>query len=453
MRDLLPSLALCSLVVLAPNGDASGAPSVGRARGTASTARPRATVVDMPDVELVPPKFVLDVQIVRTADDDGGRPSVATRAQAENQIAVANAILRRNGGDVALRLHAASNFDDLIESTALNRDCILAPGQTEATINANTDGDVDNNGTVGDAADRDALCDYTTVTNARTAYAIERADRIIVYSRGGDDAIKWDGTRWVFSHPTGGNSWGTTAYVRMPQDLSNPTLLAHEIGHYLHNQHTFDANPQDSAEARAMMEQWIADHPGDDPRGVFDADSRGEYAVHDTPPDPRKTLLKKRHGGDGCDPDPAKGTVTVRVTVDGQETLQVLTPDRSNIMSYFKGCSEFAHRFSKEQYENIHAALAGNRRGLVEGDPGSCYSNGSMPGAVATDDADLVAVLRRVSACIMLTRKPLPWEEVMQVYRRPDDLAPGFRVVGDIAVNAQRERLLLQRLRSPGVED
>ncbi len=159
------------------------------------------------------------------------------------------------------------------------------------------------------------------------------------------------------------------------------------------------------------------------------------------------------HGGTGCELDAAMGTVSIPVTVGTTTTNRTLTPDRANVMSYFKGCAGFDHRFSAGQYARIHAALAGNRRGLVEGDPGDCYSGGSFNGAATTED-HLLNVLRKVAKCMLLVRKPMPWEEVMgQIYSQPSDLPPGFRTKAGIGVHVQREQQLLRRLRAAPLED
>lgn len=447
-------LALLAMIVGIPSAEAGG--GVPKVRPASTTSAP-ATAGNTPTIKLKPPKYVLAVQFVRTADDDGGRASTLTKANAEAAILRANQVYRRNGGDVQFSLHPASNFDELIQSTPLNRDCILAPGQTDATINANTDGDLDNDGKVGSDADLDMLCDKSTSTNARTAYAIARADRIIVYSRGGNDAVEWDGGagHWVASHPSGGASSANGFYVRMPKSFGNDTLLAHEIGHYLHTAHTFGPNPKTVAEAKQQMEQWAIDHPGDDPRKVFDGDSRVEYTVLDTPPDPRASLLIAVHGGDGCDPDPAKGRVTIPVKVGNATTNYVLEPDRALVMSYFKGCAGFNHYQSKGQYEQIHKALTvGNRRGLVEGDPGSCYEKRSDPGVVATTEQQLAAMLRKISKCILLYKRPMPWELVeLDIYSQPEQLPRGFKAIGGIGVHTARETQLLRTLRQAETEE
>lgn len=452
----LPCLALAgglpiraSAQLDAPEPRIEAKSSVGSRPAVVATARPK--------VSIKPPKYRLAVQIVRTADDDGGRASTLTEAKAKAAIERANAVYRRNGGDVQFELHPASNFDELVKSTALNRDCIMAPGQTDATINANTDGDLDNDGAVGTSKDRDILCDYTTSITARTAYAVARADRIIVWSRGGNDAVKWDGGagHWVASHPSGGASSANGYYVRMPKSFGNDTLLAHEIGHYLHTAHTFGSSPKSIAEARQKMETWAANNPGKDPRDVFDGDSRVEYAVHDTPPDPRASLLIAVHGGDGCNTDPAKGRVTVPATVNGVTKNYVLEPDRANVMSYFKGCPGFDHHQSKGQYEQIHLALeSGNRKALVSGTGSSCYESGASPGDLPDTQAKLSALVRKISRCLILAKKPLPWEIVTgEIYSNPAVKRAGFVKRGNVAVHLAKEAALLKSMMMAETEE
>jgi hypothetical protein len=453
---LLPCLTLAGGLPIpafaqldAPEPRTTAKPKIGTKPAVTATAKPK--------ISIKPPKYRIKVQIVRTADDDGGRASTLTEAKAKAAIQRANAVYRRNGGDVQFELHSASNFDELVKSTALNRDCIMASGQTDATINANTDGDLDNDGAVGTSEDRDILCDYTTSITARTAYAVARADRIIVWSRGGNDAVKWDGDagHWVASHPTGGASSANGYYVRMPKSFGNDTLLAHEIGHYLHTAHTFGSSPKSIAEARQKMETWAANNPGKDPRDVFDGDSRVEYAVHDTPPDPRATLLMAVHGGDGCDPDPAKGRVTVPAKVNGETKDYVLEPDRANVMSYFKGCPGFDHHQSKGQYEQIHLALdSGNRKALVGNNGSSCYESSAAPGDLADTQAKLAALVRKISRCLILAKKPLPWEIVTgEIYSNPAVKRAGFVKKGNVAVHLSKENALLKSMMMAETEE
>lgn len=443
--------ALALLVALAATTSAHA--SVGPATPQVDhvpTAGSTVSQTKHPTAKIPPARYTLKIQFVRTADDDGARPSVLTRDGAEAWVAEANRVFRRNGGDVEFVIHSASNFDDLVRSTALNRDCILAPGQTASTIAANTDPDID----------RDTLCDSTTPGNARTAYGLERGDRIVVFSRGGNEALDWVNGHWILDTVGGGQSWGTQSYVRMPGQYGSSTLLAHELGHYLHNPHTFNDNLEvvTVEQAKAEMEAWVAEHPGEHPSRVFDGDAlRDDFDVNDTPADPRGSVLVDAYNEahprgpkkDKCHAD--VGSVTIAVRVGGQTRQVTLTPDRSNIMSYFKGCP-FPHKFSKAQYANIHNALATNRKDLVE-DSGGCYSSGSG-GAIVTSEDGLRAVARKIAACMMLVKRPMPWEEVMgTIYSQPGDLKAGFTKVGKLGVHKAREKALLDRLRTAPVFD
>lgn len=175
----------------------------------------------------------------------GGRASTLTQFQAEAGLTRANEVWGRNGGDIEFTLHPASNFSTLIKDTRLNRDCVLAPGMDATEIAKKTDPDLDGDGEEATDADRDILCNYTTVGIARSAYAAQRADRVIVYSRGGNDSVKWNSSlgHWVLGHPSGGASSAKGLYVRMPKSFSGTTLLAHEFGHYFHAPHTFRGAP------------------------------------------------------------------------------------------------------------------------------------------------------------------------------------------------------------------
>jgi hypothetical protein len=434
---------LGALVLLCSSASAHGAPSpVAKSDDvpTATTTDPDKRNTARP--KIVAPRYTLQVQFVRTADDDGGRPSTLTQSKAIAAIDAANVVFRRNGGDVAFAMHPDSNFADLVKSTTLNRDCLLAQGQTAATITANTDHSIDPN----------TLCDGHAPHDARTAYGLERGDRIVVFSRGGNESVAWhsDG-HWYLDEASGGQSGGTQAFVRMPATFGGSTLLAHELGHYLHNPHTFDdaLSIGTVSDAREAMEAWVADHPGDHPSKVFDGDSRSGYPVNDTPPDPRGGLLAAVHAededGDGdtdefdkCAPD--VGSVTIAIRVNGKTKRITLTPDRSNVMSYFKGCPLPQH-FSDDQYANIHAALAGNRRDLVAQGSGGCYGTSSGGGVIAT--------LRKIAACKLLVRRPMPGEDVMgEIYSQPGDLKPGFTKIGTLGVHRDRERALVKALRA-----
>lgn len=398
----------------------------------------------------VEPKFHVAVQFVRTADDDGGRASTLTKANAQAAIDRMNTIWSRNGGDIKYYLHPGSNFQNVIESSLLNRDCQLKPGQTAESIAALMNPDLNGDGLNAQTSDIDVICDQTSTTIARTAFAIARANRVIVWSRGGNDRVKYNkkAGHWVLDHPLGGSSAAKGYYIIMPKTFSGSTLLAHEMGHYMHAAHTFKNNPKTISEARVRMEQWAKDHPGNAPQNVFDGDASATFAVYDTPPDPGIGLWAAVHDN-VC--DPAATNVKVPVTVNGLAQWVVLAPDRSNLMSYFTFTScDFRHHLSAGQFVEIHKALTvGNRKALVNHKKKSrCYANEWTPGPPVDSETKLAQFLSNVAACTLWYKEPMPWEIVMNedVYINPSVAMQGFTQRGPVAVHLARERALIKSL-------
>jgi len=385
--------------------------------------------------------FLVDVEIVPTADSDGSNASTMTHAQAIQEIAKMNTIWARNGGKIRFRLSPAADLNKVVQNTLLNNDCILQPGMNERTIPLLTDSEID----------RNSLCDYDGPHSERTSFAAARADRIIVFSRGGNDSVKYDEEdgNWVLSSTSGGYSWLDSWYVVMPANFSgDPTLLSHEVGHYLNAAHPFDDayKPQNTVEAAQMMADWLVDHPGDDPRNVFDYDARSKYAVHDTRPDPGVGMFVSAFLGTHCEPE--NDSVTVLLKVDGVTTYQKLTPDRANVMSYFKLCPGFDFHLSEDQLANASYALThGTRKHLLDLSGDSCYGGGGgggQSGRGASPVELLKASLRKIANCTLLAKKVMPWEMVMgEIYSNPADRRPGYRRFENVAVQETLEQRLV----------
>lgn len=398
-------------------------------------------------------RFEIGVQFTRTADDNGGSASTLTRTNAEAAIKRANEIWARRGGDVRFYVHPASNFDTLLRSTTLNQDCDYQPGWSASALAEATNGDLDGDGKVGKAGDLAVICG-TTAKVARNAYGAARANRIVVFSRGGNKRVKWDGSagHWVTYDSNGGAGNPVGFYVRMPRSFGGSTLLAHELGHYLPAGHPFSYQPKTIADARDLMEKYAAKYPGADPAAIFDPDSRRTPAVHDTPPDPSGTLWKAAHG-DRCDLAATK--LSIDVTVDGRTRTVVLAPDRNLVMSYFKGCN-YDHYVSPDQYARVRQSLLhGNRQPLVAAHD-RCYAAGWQPGDPVTTEAGLTALMRKIARCTLLAGKRVPWQfDRQDIYVNPSQSAgrQGFSKRGGVGVNAARERALVNAMtRSPMVE-
>ena len=378
------------------------------------------------------PRYHVNVQFVRTADDDGSQASSLSKSGAEAALAKLNEVWARNGGDVRFHLHPASNFDSLIHSTLLNQDCTFKRGWSAAKVEQQTKPDLD----------PETMCGKERHKIARNAYGLARGNRVVVFSRGGREYLKFDAEagHWIVKKATGGASSYAAYYIRMPPSFSGSTLLAHEMGHYMHAAHPFGHQPKTIDDARALMEGWVKDHPGSDPAEIFDRDTRVTFSVHDTPPDPSSGLFKTVHGN-AC--DPAKATVTIPdVAVGRTKKNVVLAPDRRNIMSYFKGC-DFDHYLSTGQWERVHEALeTGNRKELVTPRAATCYEAGFTPGPPIDTPAKLAELLRKIVACTILQKEPMPWELVERdIYVNPaDKRTRGVRVIGGVGVNVSNER-------------
>lgn len=411
-RPLLPRVSLVmALVVVALFGL--------QAQGLKVTPQAARKV---PANVFVVPKYTAKVLFVRLADDDGSKPSTLTKAQAQAAIDTTNVIYRMNRGDIQFQLAPESDFVGHVQNTTMNHDCLLQPGWTEATIAAQTTQDVNGDG-AADWRDGNAMCDTSPAMAARNAYALLRPNRLVVYSRGSSEYVKWDGTHYVLKYASGGHSGGSLLYVAMPATFGGGTLLAHETGHYFHLPHTFG---KDSYRATSMVDAyakiapWLITHPSEPPLGVFDGDKRDVPAIADTPPDAGGAIFEEVHGS-VCDAD--KGSIPFSVRDGGRQQIVQLTPDRANIMSYFKSCPWQQH-FSRNQYAIMDASLAtGNRQPLTVGDPyeNPCYASAHPEQASQKDPmATLRDVLRKAANCHLLTRRPWRWEMVAGIYSTPE---------------------------------
>src|SRR5262249_38866110 len=104
-------------------------------------------------------------------------------------------------------------------------------------------------------------------------------------------------------------------YVAMFGWNTSATLLAHELGHYLWNSHTFWSQPQTLDDVRQTIKDWVegaTPHPKSEALNAFDGDLRSGDAA-DTPPDPGAAFWKTVKG-DACATGPGADTQEVTVT-------------------------------------------------------------------------------------------------------------------------------------------
>jgi hypothetical protein len=290
------------------------------------------------------PIHTIRIHAIRTANDDGTEAATIRPSEIARLVRVTNEIYAPAG--IRFAFDAAADFETRCD-TRLNQDLVVL---------------------------RDpALCrrpevppptDEGAIVAARTRAAARFPDRLVVFFRYGTK-LMFDAQagHWVAGPASGGFSSADDPFVVMWQAMPEANLLAHEIGHYLHNRHTFGPRPRTIAEAAALIREYV--EQGGRPREaglrVFDYDAD---SVSDTPPDAGDEIFAAA-GKDRC--GVAEAWIEIPVTFsDGTTRTYRLQPDRGNIMSYFKDCAGFGHHLSPGQIARARAALeTGNRRGLI----------------------------------------------------------------------------------------
>lgn len=285
----------------------------------------------------------LHLQIVRTADDDGTGGGTISANEVVALVNAANDIFVT--ADVQFVYDPAKDFTH-INSTLLNQTYSALEVLERAT----------------DPNKTPALSEVPH-SRARTRVAELFPDRIVVYFSK-KTRLSFDDSKghWVLiggnKHSSAGLGW----YVGMLATASG-TVLAHELGHFLQNRHTFGSEPKNVAEAAAAIKKYVEEegHPKLEGALVFDGDS---VWVRDTPVDPGKGLFENVHGS-LCG---AGDSVDVPVTfTDGSTQTFHLEPDRTNFMSYFR-CTGLANpvRMSAQQAWRVRDGLdTGLRNRLI----------------------------------------------------------------------------------------
>ena len=237
--------------------------------------------------------------------------------------------------------------------------------------------------------------DDTRFHKERQRVAAQHIGKLVVYISLGSN-LEWQGTGgWAvrergFHYSSTSADYVATAavYWRPPGGSIDPNTLAHEIGHYLHEFHTMGYMPTTIAAAadsiRTAVDSWGWSR--NQALRVFDAD----YPfVIDTPPDPGPDLFAAANGAACGGPDYVDVPVTF---ANGSQQTFRIEPDRTNLMSYFKGCPGI-HGFSTGQFLRMRVALEhGNRNHLLAGygswipaPPAVVATPGGVPGVVVLD--------------------------------------------------------------------
>lgn len=216
--------------------------------------------------------------------------------------------------------------------------------------------------------------DVSSTHYARTAVGLAVRKKIVVFFSD-SFGFKWDevAKEW-YRQPAGGYSGHDLEYVFMPNYMPEKNLLAHELGHYLHLPHPFVSGIETVQEASAAIKDWVENQGHAPKQGalVFDGDNRVRFPtspvdIKDTPPDPDGQIFNRVYGA-GAKCMTEYGTVDVPVFfANGKQKTYELTPDRLNVMSYYKGCHDLGiHHVTDGQIAaSRNALLNGNRLHLL----------------------------------------------------------------------------------------
>jgi hypothetical protein len=299
-------------------------------------------------------------------------------------LAEANAIYAAMGAGIEFAFDPSDI--ELRDSTLLNQDFTIPPG-----TNLTTGPDVK------PLTDAQVQALSQSHEDARNSASLEYPGRCVFLLCEGT-ALWYDpaAAAWTTVPRGFAYSWIDKEFVTFPStwgQVRGPEV-SHETGHYFNLWHTFGPTPKTLTEAATDIEQYVDDPPGN-PRpaalNVFDGDLASN--VFDTPPDPGANLFGFP------DPGYCAVTTTENITVsyaDGTSQVYALTPDRGNVMSYFKDCgATFPQHFSADQISRMRATLAcrGRRQRLVSqagsGLPAMAASGNLTVAVIATAEGEL----------------------------------------------------------------
>ncbi len=266
---------------------------------------------------------------------------------------------------------------------------------------------------------------YSRTNNSavRSAFALARKGKLVVYATQfgstSDTKFYWDGTnRWRLKALGGGySSWAGNAVV-LSGSLQGLHLLAHEIGHYLNNMHTFavvnpdgDGYPGELADMQNYIRGQLfnGDTAPADIVNLFDADG---YWVRDTPADPGTRLFDELNGGNECTNN-LNGTVNVTVLSGGENTGShsfSFAPDRLNLQSYFRCESLGVMRQSADQIARTRDVLENRHRHHliarhIAGAHGSSLERTDLYNSGTESHADMQLLRTRHDQLILLRRR------------------------------------------------
>jgi hypothetical protein len=343
-RQLLVALlaAIAAAAALTSGASASDDPVWGDSVALPATVPALANLVASSD-------YHLRIRAVLLANDDGTNVATVTGNQIDAAVEGTNAIWAGSG----FVFDFDPAFDvEVRKSTLLNNDCTVFYRYMQQLPQA--------------------YCDPEPNVEERERVALDpfHDGRITLYFRYGNANLTCSNflpLTCTNKAATGGFSSMAGHYVVLTGYGASATSLAHELGHYLWNAHTHGPMPDTLAAAQQQIQSYVDGPPSHtvaDGLAVFDGD---KDRVTDTPPDPGPDLWKALKG-DPCANGRGDGSAWITVDLASGPATYRLAPDRTNVMSYFKGCSTFPHTTSPQQQARaLDAVVNENRAQLICG--------------------------------------------------------------------------------------
>ncbi|WP_251973468.1 hypothetical protein [Sphaerotilus microaerophilus] len=302
------------------------------------------------------PPLRVHVQAIACRNDNGLLSSGHTgQAYPELGEAISRVIFHTNeifeGTGIKLFFNATADLE-IRNDTQLNQDFIIPPSeQWKLTQNPPLT-----------EAEIDEICNANSTIAHRNEVANNYVGKmVLLFAEGTSRFFDENKQHWIISNPSGGGfSWEDLSFVKLSAYVGTTnaatedyaTFLSHEVGHYLHLWHPFYKISLTSSEngnqsltdqqkvelltqrVKEVLNNELANGiPLENVLNILNADTA---VVHDTPPDDSGELLhylnRVANGGDGC------GLIgEVNLTLKNGAIVSY-SPDRSLVMSYFKGC-------------------------------------------------------------------------------------------------------------------